>query len=260
MSILDEIAAKNKQVVRESKRSKPLRVLEGLPLFSLPRQPPVTALKREGISLIAEFKRRSPSGTSEVNHSVADVASSYESNGASAMSVLTEPSYFGGSLGDLETARKSCALPLLRKDFIIDEYQIVEARAHGADMVLLIAAILGKNQMEMLVQTCFELEIEPLVELYETSEIDILPLDAVRLIGANNRDLRTFEVDTRRASDILAHIPLDKVRIAESGITNSRELRYAEEAKLDAALVGSHLMSAENPGAALAELLSEVST
>ena len=257
MNILTEIATHSRDRLASTKKNFPLRTLEDLPLYAAARLDPRLYLRSDYISVIAEFKRRSPSAKFVKDEfGVRDVVMSYESNGASAISVLTEPTYFGGSLDDLSTARRACSIPLLRKDFVVDEYQLVEARAHGADMVLLIAAVLDKQQMFDLVQVCHDIGLEPLVELYEIHELDMVPVDNVSLIGANNRDLRNFEMDLTRAPAILSHVPDDKIKIAESGLTSAKDLRQAHDQGIHAALVGSCLMQSDNQGGALADLLS----
>ncbi len=210
--------------------------------------------------IIAELKRSSPSaGHLRAQIDAGEIALSYARNGASGISVLTDERYFSGTLEDLSEARAAVQIPLLRKDFIVDEYQIVEARAFGADAVLLIAAILDKSQLSELFQAARELNLESLVELYELREIDILDFDRMKLVGINSRDLRTFAVDSGRVRDIARHIPKDVTLVAESGISTSRDLAQLSASGIRAALIGEFFMKSPDPGSALARLLDDFS-
>jgi indole-3-glycerol phosphate synthase len=218
------------------------------------------ALSVEGLSIIAEAKRASPSqGVIRTDFDPAGIASEYEDAGAAAVSVLTEPLQFQGSLDHLREARAGCGLPLLRKDFIVDEYQLFEARAYGADAVLLIATVLDRHHLSDLLQAAASLGLECLVELYDARELDRLDFDLVRIVGVNNRDLRTFEVDRERAPAILASVPTDAVRVAESGLRTAEDLAFVEGKGMDAVLIGEAFMRAESPGAALKRLREDLS-
>jgi indole-3-glycerol phosphate synthase len=210
----------------------------------------------EGISLIAEMKRASPSrGPIRPGASVPEVARVYQEAGAAAMSVLTEPHHFGGSLDDLAAARAACDLPLLRKDFLVDEYQLLEARAAGADAVLLIAAALGQDRLAQLIAVASELGMDALVEVHDEDEVEAAVAAGAEVIGVNNRDLRSLEVDLETSFRLLADIPAGTVVVAESGIRRRGDVARLEEAGVDAILVGEALMDAEDPVAAARALL-----
>jgi indole-3-glycerol phosphate synthase len=214
------------------------------------------ALIDEGISLIAEMKRASPSrGPIRPGASVSDVVRAYQAGGARAVSVLTEEAYFGGSHDDLVEARAACDLPLLRKDFVVDEYQLLEARAAGADAVLLIVAALDGWRLAELVAATSELGMDSLVEVHDEEEIGLAVESGAEVIGINNRDLHSLEVDLRTAFRLLADIPAGTVVVAESGITRPAHVRELEEAGVDAILVGEALMRADDPERAIRELL-----
>lgn len=216
------------------------------------------ALEAPGMSVIAEFKRRSPSaGEIRPGSSVTEVVCAYEEAGASALSVLTEEENFGGSLVDLQEAREASALPILRKDFTVDGYQVAEAAAAGADAVLLIVAALDDGELRSLDVRARELGLDVLVEVHDDEELE-RAMGAVdpEIIGINNRDLRDFTVDTARTSKLMAAIPAGKVVVSESGITSAGQLEELEQAGVDAVLVGERLMRAPDPGEALRELKS----
>ncbi len=214
------------------------------------------ALIDEGISLIAEMKRASPSrGPIRPGASVSDVVSAYQRAGASAVSVLTEPNWFGGSLDDLVEARAACELPLLRKDFVVDEYQLLEARVAGADAVLLIVAALEPGRMEELMGAASDLSLDALVEVHDEKEVEAAVEAGAELIGINNRDLHSLEVDLETTFELLADVPAGTVVVAESGITMNEDVERLERAGVDAILVGEALMRADDPVRAVRELL-----
>jgi indole-3-glycerol phosphate synthase len=219
------------------------------------------ALSGPGIGVIAEFKRRSPSaGTIREAPSLLDVVGAYERGGASAISVLTEGPHFEGSLEDLRAARAACDLPLLRKDFIVDAYQLYEALLAGADAVLLIVAALGQSELAALYTEARALDLDVLVEVHDRGELRrALELDA-DLIGINNRDLRDFSVDVQRTFDLLAELPDGVTVVSESGIAKPEQLRELQERGVGAVLVGEALMRATDPQAALRELRGAGST
>lgn len=214
-------------------------------------------LTGDSIALIAEFKRRSPSaGTIAEGRSIQQVCTSYEGGGAAAISVLTDEDHFGGSLHDLETARRSCELPLLRKDFCIDSYQLYEARVAGADAVLLIVACLSQRAMVALFEKARELGLDVLVEVHDASELErALELDC-DLIGVNNRDLRDLSVDLATTFSLLAQIPAGVTVVSESGIDGPAQVAELERAGVSAVLVGESLMRAGDPQAACRALRS----
>jgi indole-3-glycerol phosphate synthase len=215
------------------------------------------ALARPGVAVIAEFKRRSPSaGALRAEPDLAAIVDSYARGGASALSILTERPNFGGSLGDLRVARARCQLPLLRKDFIVDGYQLLEARASGADAVLLIVAALADEQLRSLHEHARELELDVLVEVHDRAELERALAVGAELIGINNRDLRDFSVDVARTHELRGEIPAGVVVVSESGIAEPAQLSELARDGVDAVLVGEKLMRAEDPARALRELLA----
>ena len=205
--------------------------------------------------IIAEFKRASPSaGPIREGADVAQIVASYEKAGAAAISVLTDR-HFDGRLADLQAARAATSLPILRKDFIIDRSQIVEARKAGADAVLLIVAALEAPVLKQLIDFAHDAGLYVLCEAHDDHEVDRAMSAGARIVGVNNRDLRTFEIDRNIALSQRARVPDSFTFVAESGIEGPEHLRQLRDAGVDAALVGSLLMGAEDPGAALASVL-----
>ena len=214
--------------------------------------------KSGGVNIIAEFKRRSPSaGTIRNDLSATDVATRYERGGACAISVLTDEQYFGGSILDLGTIRESTALPLLRKDFIIDEIQIYEAAAVGADAVLLIAAALDDSALAKLRGTAEdELGLDAVVEVHTPEELRRAMRAGARIIGVNNRDLRTFRTSLETSERIIAKAPRDRIMISESGLQSPKSLRHLQALGFRGFLIGEALMRAPDPEAALRDLIA----
>lgn len=212
----------------------------------------VTALRGQHVKVIAEVKRRSPS-RGEINARLdpASRARDYETGGAAAISVLTEPAHFGGSEEDLTRVRDAVALPILRKDFIIDETQIIEARAWGASAVLLIARALPFAALVSLVKAAREWRIEPLIEVRTEDELDAAVAADVRVVGVNSRDLETLAVDSAALDRVLPRVPPAVVAVAESGMRTAVDVERAASAGADAVLIGSSLSAAANPAAAV---------
>ena len=256
MSVLDEIVAKTRERVAERRRARPIEdvIAESAPA----RRPFAEALQRPGVNVIAEFKRRSPSrGLLRSDLTVEATARAYEAAGGVALSVLTEQDYFGGSLDDLRAARTATrTLPALRKDFVVDAYQVWEARAAGADAVLLIAAALDDGALRALLAEAHAARVEALVEVHDQEELDRALAAEARLVGVNNRDLKTLAVRLETGLSLAAEIPDEVVAVAESGIRQGEDVRRLRDAGYDAFLVGEHLMGAPDPGAALRELIA----
>jgi indole-3-glycerol phosphate synthase len=211
----------------------------------------------EGIGVIAEFKRRSPSaGVLREHADLHAIAQAYQRAGARALSVLTEGPHFGGSLEDLRLARAACGLPLLRKDFTIDPYQLYEARAAGADAVLLIVAALTPDELAGLLRQALALELDVLVEVHDREELHVALAAGAELIGINNRDLRDFSVDVDRTYELLGEIPAGCTVVSESGIGEPSQLERLGRAGVAAVLVGESLMRASDPEQALRRLLT----
>ncbi len=208
-------------------------------------------------AVIAEIKKASPSkGILRENFVPADIARSYESGGAACLSVLTDVQYFQGSVAYLQQARTACSLPVIRKDFIVDAYQVFEARAMGADCILLIVGALELHQMQALEALAHELGMSVLVESHDAAELDAALTLKTPLIGINNRDLRTFNVSLSTTTDLLARIPSDKRVITESGILARADVAHMRAHNVHAYLVGEAFMRAPDPGAALATLFA----
>jgi indole-3-glycerol phosphate synthase len=257
--VLGEIVALTRARVHEQRKALPLdRILSMAPTPGA-RRAFGRALTREGrINVIAEFKRRSPSrGPLRSDLHPVRAAQAYESAGAVALSVLTEPEYFGGRLDDLQEARSATLLPSLRKDFIVDPYQVWESWIAGTDAILLIVAVLSEAELKTLRVTAEEAALDTLVEVHDAAELG-RALDAgARVIGVNNRDLKTLEVRLETSLDLAAAIPDDVVAVAESGLRSGADVRRLRDAGYDAFLIGEHLMLSEEPGAALETLLVE---
>ncbi len=259
MTILDQILTDTRALVLRRKSEVPLAALEARPAFRAPTLSLACALRRDGeLAVIAEIKKASPSqGVIASDFHPVDTARAYKQAGAAAVSVLTEPTHFQGSLDTLAKVRLGTDLPLLRKDFIVDPYQLVEARAYGADAVLLIAAALDPVQLCDLHDAATDLGMECLVELHDESELATVDLDRVNILGVNNRDLKTFEVDVERAPRVLADVPERIVRVAESGLRNATDLAMLYRQGIDAVLIGETFMRARHPGDALRQLRRE---
>ena len=217
-----------------------------------------SAARRRYLKIIAEFKRRSPSaGTIRSDLSATDVATRYERGGACAISVLTDEQYFGGSILDLGAIRASTALPLLRKDFIIDEIQIYEAAAVGADAVLLIAAALDDGALAKLRATAEdELGLDAVVEVHTSEELRRAVMTGARIIGVNNRDLRTFRTSLETSERLIAEAPRDRIMISESGLQGAEILRHLQTLGFRGFLIGEALMRAPDPEAALRDFIA----
>ena len=224
-------------------------------------RPFAEALARPGLSVIAEHKRSSPSaGVIRADLQLEEVVGAYERGGAAALSVLTEGPSFGGSLDDLRAARAASALPILRKDFIIDAYQLHEAVAAGADAILLIVAALDRADLEALHETALSLGLAALVEVHDESELEGAAALGARLIGINNRDLTTLRVDIRRTFELLPGVPDGATVVAESGLRSASDLSELEDAGVDAVLIGEALMRSADIEAACRALTSRTKT
>ena len=240
MDVLAEIIAKKRERVREAKTRANPYAFRG-------------ALQKDGINIIAEFKRRSPSkGMIREGANPSDVARAYQAGGAVAMSVLTEEDYFAGSLDDLKEVKSTVKLPVLRKDFIVDEYQVYESAAAGADAILLIVAALDDeflSQLRRLAED--ELGMDALVEVHTSDEMKRAAACGAKLIGVNNRDLRTFEVSLETSLSLAREAPPEALLISESGLNNSTDLRRLYDAGYRGFLIGETLMRAADPEQAL---------
>jgi indole-3-glycerol phosphate synthase len=256
-TILDRIVATKREEIAAAKQRRPEAELRS----ALGNAPPLrdffAALAADGpIKLIAEVKKASPSkGVIRADFDPVEIAKTYERHGAACLSVLTDEQYFQGSLDYLRDIRAAVALPLLRKDFILDTYQLLEARLAGADAVLLIAECLDDCHLRKLHNEAIELGLTPLVELYEPANLPRVLEAGATLIGVNNRDLRTFEVDLQHTIRLREQIPDECLLVGESGIHSRDDVRQLEAAGVDAILVGEHLMASPDIGAAVDRLL-----
>jgi indole-3-glycerol phosphate synthase len=257
--ILDEIIAYKKTELAETKRRLPFPDIKAKALNAQPVRGFGKALANNGeLRLIAEVKKASPSkGVIREDFDPVKIAKAYEGSGASCLSVLTEQKYFQGSLAYLGEIKKVVNLPLLRKDFIIDEYQIFEARAAGADAVLLIVACLERSRMEDYLGIAKQLDLDVLVESHTYKELDKALLAGAQLVGINNRDLVTFKVDLQTTLDLLKDIPDDRIVVSESGIKNRADVVRLQQAGVDAILVGESLMREKDIGMKVKELLGK---
>ena len=260
MNILEKIVAFKRKEVEERKSRTSVKTLESSPGFS--RE--VLSLKKfltdpERTGIIAEFKRRSPSkGVINDRVTVEEVTKGYAAAGASCLSVLTDEEFFGGTSDDLRAARVN-TIPILRKDFMIDEYQIVEARAIGADVILLIAACLSPAEVRRLAKFARSLGLEVLLEIHSEEELEHV-CDETPVVGVNNRDLKTFAVDVERSIRLSKRIPAGKLLIAESGINDVATILHMKKAGFHGFLVGEHFMKEKDPGEAFAAFVAELTT
>lgn len=259
--ILDKILEAKRAEVAERKVARPMETLEELARTAPPVRDFAGALRRSGtepIRLIAEFKRASPSrGLIRGDLDPADVARRYQEAGAAAMSVLTDGPFFSGSLDDLRAARHSVEIPLLRKDFVLDRYQLLEARCAGADAVLLIAAALDEPSLVRLHAEALALGLACLVEVHDDTDLACALAARPLLIGINNRDLRTFRVDLRTTLHLRGALPSGVVVVSESGIHARHDALLLQDAGVDAMLVGESLMRQSDPGRAARALLGK---
>jgi indole-3-glycerol phosphate synthase len=250
--VLERILASTREEVERRKRELPLQQLDEQAVSVRGFH---EALRQPGIAVVAEFKRRSPSaGALRERADLAEIVGAYARGGAAALSILTEGPHFEGSLEDLRAARGACELPVLRKDFIVDPYQLHEARAAGADAVLLIVAALDERQLGALHEAAGALGLDALVEVHDRDELHAALSVGARLIGINNRDLRDFSVDVQRTSELMAEIPPGVTVVSESGISGPEQLRALHAQGVQAVLVGETLMRAPDPQAALRAL------
>lgn len=257
--LLAAIVASTRRSLESRRAVEPLAALERRAEAAQPRgELFLDALARpDRLGVIAECKRRSPSrGVLRVDYDPASIAAGYEAAGAAAISVLTEPSFFDGALAHLAAVRERVTAPLLRKDFIVDEFQLLEARAAGADAVLLIVAALDPGSLRTLASRAEALGLAVLVEAHDAGELAVALDAGARAVGVNNRSLKTLAVDRETSLALATAIPDDVVAVAESGLRNHDDLRRLRDAGYDAFLIGERLMQAERPGDALAILLN----
>jgi indole-3-glycerol phosphate synthase len=259
MSILKNILENTRQEVAVIKKIMPLEKLKEMPGFQRKCFSLVNALHRKELNIIAEIKKASPSKgiiRKDFNHFV--LAQEYAENGASAISILTDKKYFQGNIRFISDVRTSVSLPILRKDFIVDSYQLTEAKAFGADAVLLITSALEPNKLYDLHEEANELGLDCLVEVHDEQEIAALNLQQVKILGINNRNLSDFTVDISTTLRIASQIPEGIIVISESGISNRADIDHLVAHRIYTVLIGESLMRAESPGKTLKSLLTSM--
>ncbi len=260
MNILDKIIATKKIEVANKKKVVSIYELENYPLFNRKcNSLKSSLLRKNSLGIIAEFKQKSPSkGEINYNVKVEQVTKDYVDAGASGLSILTDYEYFGGSLSNLTKARETNPnIPILRKDFMIDEYQIIEAKAFGTDVILLIAACLEKEQAKILAKKAKELGLDVLMEIHNEKELEIVN-DFVDIVGVNNRNLKTFEVNVETSVNLSKLIPDRFVKISESGLAGAETIRYLRESGFKGFLIGESFMKTDNPGEACKKLIMKL--
>lgn len=253
MTILEKIVQHKKTEVAAAKAAVEEAALRKLPAFERDcfalRQ---SLLDPNKNGIIAEFKRASPSkGMINAEVSVAEVVQAYEAAGAAAVSVLTDQDFFGGSLADLAEARRHLEIPLLRKDFVVDRYQITEAKAYGADVILLIAACLSPLEVQDLSAYAQSIGLSVLLEVHQMDELDHHLVDTIDAVGVNNRNLHTFEVDIAHSIQLAARIPDRFLKVSESGLSDVETVVRLQKAGFSAFLMGEHFMKSTNPAEAI---------
>lgn len=259
MNILDKIIFDKRREVILKKSIIPVSQLEASVFFDRKTISLSEKLRNSTSGIIAEHKRRSPS-KAEINYgfTVEEVVKGYESAGACGISVLTDGKYFGGSLDDLLLARASVNIPLLRKEFIVDEYQILEAKAHGADLILLIAAVLTREEIKSFSQFAKSLGLEVLLEVHNQEELDKSIMPTLDMIGVNNRNLKTFEVSLDFSKQLASLIPDEFVKVSESGISSIDAIKELKPYGYKGFLIGENFMKTKNAGEAAKEFISKL--
>jgi indole-3-glycerol phosphate synthase len=258
-TILEKIVNQSASDLKKRNQEMSSSDLETLPHFERIRRSLSKALsKSESVSIIAEIKKASPSkGLIREDFDPQKIAAQYQQGGAAALSVLTDEPAFQGSLEYLKIASDEVSIPLLRKDFIITPYQVKEARAFGADAILLIAAITDGRQLQELHHAATELGLECLVECYNEDDLQYVDFEQVKILGVNNRDLHTFEVDLHRGISILHSAPENTVLVSESGLRSAEDLKLLHDEGIHAALIGEHFMRQDDPGKAVKQMLED---
>ena len=258
MNILDKIVIDKRDEITAKKELLSIDFLQRSPMFSSEINSLAMRIK-SGSGIISEFKRRSPSKHIINNKSsVIDVVRGYEKAGVSGISVLTDTKYFGGSLDDLLQVRSTVTLPILRKEFIIDAYQIYESKAFGADAILLIAAILNEEEIIKFSSLANKLGLEVLLEIHNEEELKKADLTYVHMVGVNNRNLKTFEVSLETSKNLSSLIPESKLKISESGIDTIQSIQELKQYGFKGFLIGENFMKTEDPGRAAINFLKEL--
>ncbi|MGB3606372.1 indole-3-glycerol phosphate synthase TrpC [Psychroserpens sp.] len=259
MNILNKITRDKRIEVNLRKQLIPVKQLEASILFERETESLAKILKGSKTGIIAEHKRRSPS-KQVINHdlNMFDVAKGYEDAGVCGMSILTDAKYFGGSLDDLLIARSCCKLPLLRKEFIIDEYQIIEAKAHGADVILLIAAILTRAEIKQFSELAKQLNLDVLLEVHNEDELHKSIMPSIDMLGVNNRNLKTFEVSLETSKQLSVQIPNEFVKISESGISSIEAIKTLKTFGYQGFLIGETFMKTNDAGESAKQFIEDL--
>ena len=258
MSRLDELVDAAKDSVKQRSRAAPIEELRSRLEARSEDRPFKEALVRPGVSVICEFKRRSPSaGDIRAGAEVAEIVGAYERGGAAALSIVTETSSFGGSVEDLLAAWESSDLPVLRKDFVVDSYQLLEAAVYGADAVLLIVAALDPNHLADLHAEAQSLDLDTLVEVHDEEDLEVALELGVDVIGINNRDLRSLKVDLATTEELITDVPAGKTVVAESGYSSREQIEELERIGVDAVLIGEAIMGSADPEQAVRDLCGD---
>lgn len=260
MTILDKIVKKKKLEVAEAKAKVSLSELQSYPLFARSCYSlKASVMHPEKTGIIAEYKRASPSkGLINGTAKIEDVVQGYQEAGASAISVLTDPDFFQGSLEDLTAARKVLSIPLLRKEFIVDRYQIAEAKAYGADIILLIAACLSPAEVNEFADYAKSLRLNVLLEVHNEEELLQNLIPSVDAIGVNNRNLKDFVVDLQHSYDLVGKIPSEYIKVSESGISDPATIKELKAAGFNSFLIGENFMKTDDPAQAISKFVKQL--
>ncbi|RLZ08333.1 indole-3-glycerol phosphate synthase TrpC [Faecalibacter macacae] len=258
-NILDQIVDQKRIEIKQKQQQTSIEDFKQSSFFTQKvRSAKASILDPNKTGIIAEFKRKSPSkGFINQHANIKDVVSGYEQFGASVVSVLTDEDFFGGSFDDLNEAKQILNIPILRKDFIVDEYQVYETKAIGADLMLLIAECLTKDEVFNLAKLAKEIGLEILLEIHSEDQLEKVN-EFIDLIGINNRNLKTFEVDTEKSKQILKKLPEDLIKVAESGISDPEVVKDLKAAGFQSFLIGENFMKNENPGNAFQEFVNQI--
>jgi indole-3-glycerol phosphate synthase len=258
MTILDKIIERKRVEIAERKKTHPITMLTQMPYFKEPCYSLKRSLRKaNSTGIIAEHKRKSPSlGWIREHSNVREVVEGYAAAGAACLSVLTDSDFFGGSFADLTEARKAVSIPILRKDFMVDEFQIFEAKAYGADVILLIAECLTAKEVDSMAKCAHNLGLEVLLEMHSADQLDKIS-DAVDCVGVNNRNLKTFEVSLQSSIDLSSMIPDRFVKVAESGISDPKNIKILRGYGFEGFLIGEAFMKTDNPSKAIADFVAQ---
>lgn len=258
MGILEKITATKKKEVEADKRLKPVSELKRSPFFSREVCSFRNALDKQYPAIIAEFKRRSPSKGIINNYmAVETVTAGYQIAGASAVSVLTDREYFGGSAEDMVKAAAILEIPVLRKDFIIDDYQVIEAKSAGASAILLIGSILSRKESKSMTRLALDLGMDVLFEIHDACDLDVMD-PSISIIGVNNRNLQTFDISMVKSSELLKILPSGSIKVAESGFESPADVKKMFSCGYNAFLIGTRFMKTKDPGRAAADFINEL--